>query len=335
MEDDWQICHIISHLACFHGRNWILGGQLLKNQTIVDIGLKLVDACFNTYASTVTKIGPEVFGFISKINGHPPNGMDDGSFTKDPITPANIAFNNKHGFYIFNGGSDYILRPEVLESNFYAWRVTGDTKYLDNAQSTIDSYLKFLVVPGGKGGVSGLLDMNNATVPPENHVDETESFMFAEWIYLTFDDPEHISLDEYVFNTECHPLKSPPLIGLFGSKPTSTQLAWSHGIVCVLITQARRMEASSTSSTRSRAIASRKTEQARTDQETVVAEELLWMWGFVSAPEMESNGGAGNWCLQLEPGTVVTGLEGIEALNLRAQVTAKCIRPVISLNRLI
>ncbi|KAF8581522.1 glycoside hydrolase family 47 protein, partial [Ramaria rubella] len=214
MEDDRQIRHIGSHLTCLHGGNWILGGQLLKNQMIVDIGLKLVDACF------ITKIGPEVFGFISKINGHPPNGTDDGSFTKDPITPADIAFNNKHGFYIFDGGSDYILHPEVLESNFYAWHVTGNMKYLDNAQSAIDSYLKFLVVPGGKGGVSGLLDVNNATVTPENRVDETESFMFAEvmkYLYLIFDDPEHILLDEYVFNTKCHPLKTPPLVGPFGS----------------------------------------------------------------------------------------------------------------------
>ncbi|KAF8591294.1 glycoside hydrolase family 47 protein [Ramaria rubella] len=233
MEDDWQICHIGSHLACFHGGNWILGGQLLKNQMIVDIGLKIVDACFNTYASTAY-IGPEVFGFISKINRHPPNRTDDGSFTKDPITLADIAFNNEHGFYIFDGGSDYILRPEVLELNFY---------------STIDSYVKFLIVPGGKGGVSGLLDVNNATVMPENHVDETECFMFAE--LFDFDDPEHISLDEYVFNTECHPLKAPPLVRPFGSKPTSTQLAQLHGVVCVLTTQARRTEAGGTSSTRS------------------------------------------------------------------------------------
>lgn len=34
------------------GGNWILGGQLLENQTIVDYGLRLVDACFNTYQST-------------------------------------------------------------------------------------------------------------------------------------------------------------------------------------------------------------------------------------------------------------------------------------------
>lgn len=66
------IRHVGSHLACFYGGNWlmgefelwelqvrfklnevdILGGRLLNNQTIVDIALQLVDACWNTYAST-------------------------------------------------------------------------------------------------------------------------------------------------------------------------------------------------------------------------------------------------------------------------------------------
>ncbi|KAF8512523.1 glycoside hydrolase family 47 protein [Hysterangium stoloniferum] len=218
--DDRQIRHIGSHLACFHGGNWILGGKLLNNQTIVDIGLKLVDACFNTYASTATKIGPEVFSFISEVNGTPPNGTDDGSFTGNPITADDLTFNSEHGFYIFDGAADYILRPEVLESNFYAWRVTGDPKYLANAQSAIDSYLKFLVVPGGDGGVSGIFDVNNATITNDNRVDDTESFFFAEvmkYLYLTFDDPNHISIDEWVFNTEAHPFRAPRLHEILGA----------------------------------------------------------------------------------------------------------------------
>ena len=35
-------------------------------------------------------------------------------------------------------------------------------------------------------------------------------FLFAEtfkYLYLLFDDPKHISLDKYVFNTEAHILK--------------------------------------------------------------------------------------------------------------------------------
>ncbi|KAG5219755.1 glycoside hydrolase family protein [Salix suchowensis] len=95
--------------------------------------------------------------------------------------------------YISADGSDYILRPEVLESNFYAWRVTGDTKYLDNAAAAIDSFNKFLPATVGFAGIDDVNDPNS------EKIDDTESFWFAEvlkYLYLTFDDPEHISLDD-------------------------------------------------------------------------------------------------------------------------------------------
>ncbi|KDN45182.1 hypothetical protein RSAG8_05097, partial [Rhizoctonia solani AG-8 WAC10335] len=50
--------------------------------------------------------------------------------------------------------------------------------------------------------------------PTENsgYIDHTESFFFAEvikYIYLTFDEPNKFSLDQYVFNTEAHPFETP------------------------------------------------------------------------------------------------------------------------------
>ncbi|KAJ7343377.1 glycoside hydrolase family 47 protein [Mycena albidolilacea] len=193
-----------SHLTCFHGGNWILGGKLLNNHTIVQYGLALVDSCVNTYASTATGIGPEGFAYISA----------DGNFTSFPDpTEDDLAFYNKHGFYILDGSSDYILRPEVLESNFYAWRVTGDTKYLDNAARAIDSFNKYLPTTVGFTGIDDVNDVNSTKI------DDMESFWFAEvlkYLYLTFDDPEHISLDDYVFNTEAHPFKAPAARASYG-----------------------------------------------------------------------------------------------------------------------
>jgi mannosyl-oligosaccharide alpha-1,2-mannosidase len=51
-DDNKKIRHVGSHLACFYGGNWILGGKLTNNATLVRIGLELTDACWNTYAST-------------------------------------------------------------------------------------------------------------------------------------------------------------------------------------------------------------------------------------------------------------------------------------------
>ncbi|KAJ3715126.1 glycoside hydrolase family 47 protein [Lentinula raphanica] len=219
--DEGELIHVASHLECFHGGNWIFGGHLLNNQTIIDYGLELVDACWNTYASTTTGIGPEVFYFLAddQWNG---NGVPSQS---------ELAFYNEHGFWVTS--SDYILRPEVLESNFYAWRSTGDTKYIDRAASAVDSLMKYLPQPSG--GYAGLNDVDD---PSAGFIDDQESFWFAEVLkylsvtrlvlnecyvllfssrYLTFDDPEHISLNDYVLNTEGQPFEAPAAKDVYGS----------------------------------------------------------------------------------------------------------------------
>ncbi|KAI0064325.1 seven-hairpin glycosidase [Artomyces pyxidatus] len=203
-DDSGLIRHVGSHLACYLAGNWLLGGKLTNNNTIVSNALELNDACWNTYAGDATGIGPEGFAFISS----------DGNFTGNgPPTAADVAFYKKHGYYITS--SDYIQRPEVLESNFYAWRVTGDTKYLDRAVSAIEAFNKVLTVP--TGGYAGINDVNDAD---SSQIDDTESFWFAEvlkYLYLTLDDPSHISIDDYVFNTEAHPFIAPPAKATYGT----------------------------------------------------------------------------------------------------------------------
>lgn len=53
-----------SHLGCFVGGNWLLGGKLLGNQDFVDYGYKLTESCINTYEKSATGLGPESFNFI-------------------------------------------------------------------------------------------------------------------------------------------------------------------------------------------------------------------------------------------------------------------------------
>ena len=36
-----QIVYVGSHLECFHAGNWLLGGKLLNNDTIVEIALEM------------------------------------------------------------------------------------------------------------------------------------------------------------------------------------------------------------------------------------------------------------------------------------------------------
>ena len=111
-----------------------------------------------------TGIGPEVFAYISS----------DGGYTgSDAPTAEQLDFYDQHGYYILY--PDYILRPEVLESNFYAWRVTGDSKYYDRALSAVKSFNAYITVQNG--GATGLNDVNNVTA---GRIDDTSSFWFAE-----------------------------------------------------------------------------------------------------------------------------------------------------------
>ncbi|KAF5356932.1 hypothetical protein D9756_006500 [Leucocoprinus leucothites] len=200
-----QVVHVSSHLACFHGGNWLMGGSMTNNKTVIDTALELVDSCWNTYESTATGIGPETFAFMS----------DDGNSTGGPNpTPEQLEFYQQHGFYIQS--ADYILRPEVMESNFYAWRSTGDSKYLDRASKVIQSINNYLLVKASNA-YTGIMDVNNAN---SAKINDMESFWFAEtlkYLYLTFDDPSHISLDNYVFNTEAHPFEAPASLDNYGT----------------------------------------------------------------------------------------------------------------------
>ena len=85
-------------------------------------------------------------------------------------------FYTQRGFYITS--SPYILRPEVLESNFYAWRVTGDSKYLDRAKTAAEKFREHLRVPDGEyAGYAGLWDVDDKK---RGQIDDTESFWYAE-----------------------------------------------------------------------------------------------------------------------------------------------------------
>jgi mannosyl-oligosaccharide alpha-1,2-mannosidase len=83
-----------------------------------------------------------------------------------------LAFNTAHGFYIT--ASHYILRPEVLESNFYAWRVTGEVKYLDRAAKAVRNFNDYLSVTGAWAGIRDVNAKDSA------RIDMMESFWFAE-----------------------------------------------------------------------------------------------------------------------------------------------------------
>ncbi|KAI7945419.1 hypothetical protein MJO29_011807 [Puccinia striiformis f. sp. tritici] len=182
-----------SHLACYASGNWILGGKVFQDSQTFDYGLRLLTTCMETYKRTATGLGPEIFRFLG------PNGENSG----DKPSPQDVEFFKANGFYITNAA--YHLRPEVIESAFYAWRLTGDVQYQEfvwQAFKSLQKYCKAVV------SYSDIENVNSNSNPQPK--DASESFLYAEtfkYIYLTFSDPELLSLDQYVFNTEAHPFR--------------------------------------------------------------------------------------------------------------------------------
>ncbi|KAF7846428.1 hypothetical protein BT93_L4385 [Corymbia citriodora subsp. variegata] len=95
-----------------------------------------------------------------------------------------------------------LMRPETVESLFYLWRFTGNTMYQDWGWDIFQAFEKNSRL---ETGYVGLTDVN--TGAKDNLM---QSFFLAEtlkYLYLLFSPPSVIPLDEWVFNTEAHPLK--------------------------------------------------------------------------------------------------------------------------------
>lgn len=153
-------------MACFDGGNFILGGLTLNEPRYVDFGLQLTAACHDTYEHTATGIGPEVFQW--QDNKQPLNASNN------PGPPADQAdFYKEAGFWITD--SVYVLRPEVLESFYYAYRATGDPKYQEWAW---EAFLHINATCHVGSGYSSITDVNAPGGGSFSNFQE--SFWFAE-----------------------------------------------------------------------------------------------------------------------------------------------------------
>ncbi|XP_067010449.2 mannosyl-oligosaccharide 1,2-alpha-mannosidase IA [Anabrus simplex] len=168
----------MDHLACFSGGLFGLAAQTLKNDMssrYMEIADGITNTCHESYDRTPVKLGPEAFRFT------------DASEAK--------ALKSSEKYYI--------LRPEVIESYFIMWRLTKDQKYRDWGWEAVLALEKHCRVAGGYTGLKNVyLDD-----PPKDDVQQ--SFFLAEtlkYLYLLFSDDSLISLDEWVYNTEAHPL---------------------------------------------------------------------------------------------------------------------------------
>ncbi|KAF5257946.1 hypothetical protein FOXYS1_11509 [Fusarium oxysporum] len=187
----------MQHLTCFVGGTYALAGKLLSRSDFVDLGSRLTAGCVWAYDAFPTNIMPEIAqleaceSITSKCRW-----SDKPVEKKDKLPEGFIRVRN----------SEYRLRPEAIESVFYMWRITGDDVWRTAAWRMWEAIVKQTETQEAFATIS---DVNKKG---SDKRDNMETFWMSETIkyfYLTFDDPNVINLDEWVLNTEAHPLKRP------------------------------------------------------------------------------------------------------------------------------
>jgi mannosidase alpha-like ER degradation enhancer 2 len=96
----------------------------------------------------------------------------------------------------------YHLRPEIIESAYYLYRLTGDNRYRQMGETYFNDIVKYCRTDAAYAMLSD--------VTTKEKSDEMESFFFAEtlkYLYLLFAPPETLNFEQIIFNTEAHPLR--------------------------------------------------------------------------------------------------------------------------------
>lgn len=203
------------HLTCFVGGMVAIASKIFNRPSELELAEKLTDGCVWAYDAQVTGIAPEIFSVIPCNITEPCIWSESAWFKAIDYLPPQSP-QEKINEYItdhklvpgFTRIDDrkYILRPEAIESVFIMYRITGDIEWQHKAWrmfQAIDKACRTDIA------YSAIFDV---TSPEASKSDSMESFWLAEtlkYFYLIFHDIDVVSLDDYVLNTEAHPLRRP------------------------------------------------------------------------------------------------------------------------------
>ena len=180
----------MEHLACFVpgmlALEWHMGGQEQEyvhgKSNALELAEEYMATCMMMYELTPTGLSAEAYDMpMSRVE----------------------RINPQKGFKFS------LLRPETIESAFVLWRVTKKQEYRDFGWKVFNSIEKWARLPG-EGGYTAIHDVLFETdAGKSNRLDRMDSFFLSEtlkYLYLLFSPDSVLPLDEYVLNTEAHPL---------------------------------------------------------------------------------------------------------------------------------
>ncbi|KAF0031196.1 hypothetical protein F2P81_015751 [Scophthalmus maximus] len=161
----------MDHLVCFLPGTLALGAHNGLPGDHMDLAVQLMETCHQMYVQMETGLSPEIVHF-------------------------NLQASDGNDVFVKPADRHNLLRPETVESLFYMYRFTKDTKFRDWGWEILQSFNKYTKVSGG-----GYTSINNVRDPVNpGPRDKMESFFLGEtlkYLYLLFsDDPELLSLDK-------------------------------------------------------------------------------------------------------------------------------------------
>ncbi|ODV72108.1 glycoside hydrolase family 47 protein [Cyberlindnera jadinii NRRL Y-1542] len=181
----------MQHLTCFTGGMLALGSRLFNISEDMGLAEKVTLGCVKLY---------EELGIMPEVDVFPIKQMEDGSYR---WTGAR----ENQPLWLNDARPFYNMRPEAIESVWYMYRTTGDSRWRDYGWMMWQNIERLCQRDGVFTEVDDLFsDVSNT----HRFKDAVESFWFSEtlkYFYLLFEESSVWSLDDYVFNTEAHPFK--------------------------------------------------------------------------------------------------------------------------------
>jgi mannosidase alpha-like ER degradation enhancer 2 len=96
----------------------------------------------------------------------------------------------------------YPLRPEIIESAYYLYQLTGDRRYRDMGKRFFRDFVTYCRTDSAYAALEDVVAKKKR--------DRMESFLFAEtfkYFYLLFSPTNEFNFKQVIFNTEAHPIR--------------------------------------------------------------------------------------------------------------------------------
>ncbi|XRA97022.1 mannosyl-oligosaccharide alpha-1,2-mannosidase [Pycnococcus provasolii] len=183
--DEWRghLMKKMDHLVCF------VPGMLALSLITIPEGL---DDALDSRRARYLEAAENIAEFCYRMYDRQPTGL----------APEYVKIVDGQDF--IPGVPVNLLRPETVESMMLLWRLTKKQRYRDWGWAIFMAFERHCRADVGYSGVKDV-----RRVPPQKD-DTMQSFFLAEtlkYLYLLFSPDDVVPLDEWVFNTEAHPIR--------------------------------------------------------------------------------------------------------------------------------